>query len=277
MTLLSQFKKLITHEDGMYYHIHKLLGIGCLTHFVYRIYVGLQNNATTMEFLPNYTTFLCICMHTALHISSFEFILPQQRNFKYNVIFPEMRLHTMLFAYRAVLTMLIKIYIPYIEWLTGFIVFATMVCADGVSIYFRNNKYNNGTMMRNNAYSDGVLKKYAKEINTFYAVSQILATANILYGTTESAFLTLLPIQIAPFLMTLVKKGFLHQTGWHIWYTLALLTNYYWGYKYGLTLTNTGNKYKYWLSVLYVVIGRVFYGINKYKLWSAPIVISIFT
>jgi hypothetical protein len=211
-------------------------------------------------------------LHAALHISSFEFILPQKRNFTYNIIFPEMRFHTMIFAYRALLCMIINIYIKQFAFLKGIIVILTMISADYVTNYYKNKGYSNGTMMRNNAYSNGRLSKYVKQMNLFYAVCQIMATANMLFCKTERMFMTLFPIQIAPFLMTLEKKGIINQFHWHLYYTLSLICNFHWGFKYSIS----DNLFAiYWSSVAFVSIGRLYCNINKYILWFIPVTIGI--
>jgi hypothetical protein len=255
-------RRLFTHEDKT--QIHKSLGIGCLIHFVYR----LVNTSGTLGFLPNRFTAICLAMHIALHVSSFQFILPQKRNFTYNTIFPENRLHTMIFAYRALLVMIIRIYFPSLKFLCGIVVLFSMIFADMVTSYYKKIT-NNGTSIRNNPYPKS-LSIYSKQINLFYAFSQIGATTFILYGTENEAFLTLIPIQLASFLMTLEKKGFINQLGWHVGYSFALFINYYWRIVYGTI--DPDIKYIPNLVILFVSIGRLYFGIDKYILWALPII-----
>jgi len=268
-------KKLFTHEDSKFFHIHKITGVSVLIHFAYRFYIGISDSFVnkTMYFNPNINTLLSILLHASLHITSFQFLLPQKRNFSYNIIFPEMRLHSAIFAYRALLCMLINIYFNELQIIRGLIAFVTMIAADSVTVYYKNinNDTKNGTTIRDNAYKEGILKKYSKQINLLYSVAQIYATLNTIFANTEGIFLTLLPIQIAPFLMTLEKKGLISQTEWHIFYTLSLLSNIYWSYYYGIV---TIPLQQYHIFSVIVIIGRLYFNINKYILWLIPIIVN---
>jgi len=91
----------------------------------------------------------------------------------------------------------------------------------------------------------------------------------IMFRGADSAFLALLPIQTAPFLMTLVKKGILNQAEWHIWYTLALLTNWI------HALFGQGNDGNTVSTLAYMTIfwsataARLHYRVNKYAIWGS--------
>ena len=224
-----------------------------------------------MGFSQTRGTLMSVVLHASLHVSSFEFLLPQRRNFKYNIIFPEMRLHTMIFAYRALICMIIAVYFPYFRILNGFVVLLTMAAADAVTRYYKDS--NNGTMMRGNAYPDGWPITF---MNRFYSASQIMATLNMTFTKPEGMFLTVLPIQIAPFLMTLEKKGIISQQGWHGYYIASLFVSYYWGGRWGL-LENGVTNLMYWPLVGLLYLGRIHFGVNKYILWSAPILINLCT
>jgi hypothetical protein len=58
----------------------------------------------------------------------------------------------------------------------------------------------------------------------FYAYSQFLATLACLAVTNPAyPFSVILPIQLAAFLMTMVRKGFLSCKGYHILYSISLV------------------------------------------------------
>lgn len=246
--------RLHTHEDP--FGVHKVLGVACLAHFAYRISLGGD-----MGLVPNRWTLASLVLHAALHVSSFQFALPGRRNFKYNIIFPEMRLHTMIFAYRALLCTYVSLFAPGLRRiLNGLIVLGTMAAADAATWVYKS--HGNGTTMRGNAYPEWLPKGYGTALNRFYSASQIMATMNMIHGTSHSMFLTVLPIQVAPFLMTLEKKGLIRQWHWHLWYTIAILINYYSG------IVNTAKKR--WLfrpMVAFVYYFRIHRGLNKYLLW----------
>lgn len=275
-----QFKRLITHEDGAYFHMHKILGGAVLCHFVYRLYNLYRHGE--MLFDGSLNTLFCIIFHAMLHISSFEFILPKRRNKVYNIIWPEMRWHSLIFAYRSIITMILiwlcmNEYITqsFVVFMRGPIVIATIICADTVTNYYKRNNIVDisDSSMRGNPYPSYIGPKFIKIQNIFYSVSQALGTTNILYRGINMVFLQLFAIQIAPFGMTLVKKGVITQSGWHLMYTLALFLSYLYSALIPLDATNT----VYLSTVIMFSIARFYYNMNKYLLWSIAIALQLYT
>ena len=134
----KQSHRLVTHEDSRFAHAHKIFGVLAIGHFLYRLYLWYQTG--DMQFTPTPYTLGWIASHAALHITSFQFILPNRRNQVYNIIWPEMRLHSMFFAYRALLVMLVIygeqtgiIPLHLDQWLRGAIVIMTMVAVERTS------------------------------------------------------------------------------------------------------------------------------------------------
>lgn len=272
---IQQFHRLNTLEDSKYLHAHKFIGISVLGHFAYRLYLFYAYGS--MMFTPTLSTLAWIFLHASLHITSFQFHLSKVRNKKYNIIWPEMRWHTMIFAYRSLVTMLviwlsdssiIPLYIN--EYSRVFIVIATLMIADYVTYYYKKKDGDVGTTMRGNPYPDFVPEFYRKFHNLFYSLSQVLATLGILSSIEmDRVFLLLIPIQTAPFCMTLVKKGIIDQSGWHIYYTIALFINYTYYSKGSLISSNA-----YWIMFCLFAIFRFKFNVNKYILWG---VISLYT
>lgn len=126
--------------------------------------------------------------------------------------------------------------------------------------------------MRDNPYPEYIPKWTITLHNYFYSISQVFATMNILTcKDIDKIFLLLIPIQTAPFGMTLVKKGIIDQSGWHVYYTIALLINY-------LSVPHTiliPNKL-YWILSLIFSLLRFKYRVNKYILWSLIISYQVF-
>ena len=261
---MQRLMRLSTHEDAKYFHIHKAVGVFTLAHFAFRMY--LLATVGSMRFDRSPTTLACIGMHAFLHVTAFEFVLPRRRNMVYNIIFPEMRWHTLVFAYRALLCMLVTIYFPQYKFVNGVVVILTMIGADAATRRFSNTS----TMMRGNAYPSYVSDAVVKWHNLFYAVSQMFATMNMLYYNEDAMFITLIPIQTAPLLMTLAKKGLLSQLGWHVLNTGTLLLGYYRGLvDYGPHIAWPTNA----ALTAFVAIGRIKFKCNKYLLWSVPIIV----
>jgi hypothetical protein len=277
----KQIHRLSTKEDEHFFHLHKIFGIICMVHFIYRVYEGLSKGY--LDFSDFQSTNIWLFFHAFLHITSFQFVLPQKRNHVYNIIWPEMRLHTMIFAYRSIVTMfLINLFNH--KWLTlnqlnvskGFVVIGTILLADFVTFYFKESGIVEKTdsTMRKNPYPTWVWHAYTKYHNYFYSFSQILSTMNILtYNDMGRIFFILIPIQTAPFCMTLVKKGIMNQFGWHFYYTITLLINFIYGIlENGPRIIPAG---VYWYLVLVFCSLRFGLNVNKYILWSAIIVVQI--
>ena len=275
----QQSHRLVTHEDAKFAHAHKILGVLCLSHFFYRMYQFATQGPQFFD--KSLYTLGWIVMHAGLHVSSFEFILPSRRNKTYNTIWPEMRWHSLIFAYRSIaaMTVLWAQANGYINdhitmYLRSFIVIATMLAADYTTQHYKKKGAVDAkdSTMRGNPYPSYVSPRFAKVLNLFYSTSQAFATMVILSRGSESVFWLLLPIQTAPFLMTLEKKGIINQAGWHFWYTLAIAFTYVYNMKLPdeCVLLET---YR-WLTLLFCV-GRFYCNMNKYFLWSSLIAVML--
>lgn len=257
-------RKLFTHEDAAFFHAHKILGLYCLVHFAYRILsffgVGGVHGGFADGSVMSVATLI---PHFLLHASSFQFKLSPRRNHAYNIIWPEMRWHTMIFAFRSLLAMLCALWFPRARVLRGMLVLGTMLAADATTAYYKKRELvdRSDSTMRGMPYAAGTPAAVRKAVNLFYSTSQVFATVTILSRDPNGIFLVLLPIQTAPLGMTLVRKGLLDQTGWHIFYASTLLLNY----AYGWTLSSRTPLYS--TSVLFFCAMRFIFGVDKYLLW----------
>jgi hypothetical protein len=140
------------------------------------------------------------------------------------------------------------------------IVIGTLGAADMATWYFKAND----TTMRGMPFDERIPIVVRNKMNLFYSVSQVLATMNCLFSNNiDTPFLVLFPIQIAAFLMTLVKKGYLSTTGWHVLYSLALGLNY----AHAFYLGKLVGSYNYWRLALLFCLLRFEFRFNKYLLW----------
>lgn len=260
----SQVRRLVTHEDRG--HFHKILGALVLGHMAYRLNFIIKLGDSGL--LHSRYTPIWMAIHALLHISSFQFKLPNKRNLVYNIIWSEFRLHSLIFAWRSIINIM-ALWCG-IQWARGPLVLATMSSADIVTHFLGQS-----TTMRSNPYARGTSSEFIKWHNRFYSMSQFGATMAIMFRGADSAFMALLPIQTAPFLMTLVKKGVINQTEWHIWYTLGLLTN--WVH----ALAGKGNdgnlltSGQYMAVFITATIARLVFKVNKYVIWSAAWLVSL--
>lgn len=277
---VQQVHRLNTHEDQTFFYAHKVLGILVLANFIYRGYLRIRHGSMMLE-AADFPYWLVI--HAALHLTSFQFHLSTKRNRTYNIIWPEMRWHTMIFAYRSIITLTIqwlaneKIIPMYInDYSRGPIVLLTIIAADLVTNYYKKREMLEGTTMRGNPYPAWIPKCYIPYHNLFYSVSQVLGTMNILtHREMGRIFMILIPIQTAPFCMTLVKKGVIDQFAWHFYYTAALLSNYVYG-----AVTSYYDPINpfwfYWTAFALFCIGRFGLNMNKYLLWGYIVAASTY-
>lgn len=273
----GQVHRLVTHEDGHFFHAHKVFGVLGLMNFLYRIW----NHAVygDMNYSMSGWTILCIFVHAMMHVTSFEFLIPSRRNRTYNIIWPEMRWHSLVFAYRS-LVMMSLLWLSWngivsehlTVWARGPLVIATMLLADTITAHYKRTETlrESETTMRTNPYPSYVHPAVSRMYNLMYSASQVLGTMNILCRDIGSVFLVVFPIQIAPFGMTLVKKGILTQAGWHFWYSIAIFANY-WYAKTMVRANDNSLETFYTVSAIFFIIGRFGLNINKYALWCTVI------
>jgi hypothetical protein len=272
---VSNIFKLFTKEDKHYYDMHKILGGISMINYAYRFYLWF--NYGDMFIRNDILNISLILTHALLSGSSFIFKLSSVRIKVTPIIWPEGRLHSIIFAYRSIFI----IYIFMLYWYTGYeilnyirgiIVYLTIVCADSVTNYYKLELKildEKDTTMRRMPHPSYVSNRFMDNLNIFYSVSQIFATMNCIFAiNVDRVFIILFPIQIAMFLMTLAKKNIITSGGWHLWYTMALVTNYIIPlYSNHLFADNYEKIIFFSLSFLFMLF-RLKYNCNKYVLWS---------
>lgn len=217
--------KLLSHHDR--FHVHALLGLSALIHFFLRFFWLFVFGEET--FLPNAASAVGLTIHFLLHATSFQFHLPRNRQWSQPMIWKEFRVHNAIFAYRNLIGAALGCFAP-VWWLHSpwsvtswlaktLLVFVTMRAADwGTDTFGSTEKRTTNAM----PYPPSVSPDVQQFIKRFYAKAQFVATALAVCGTPVLAFGSVLAIEIASFLMTLVRKGFLSAAGYHILYSLSL-------------------------------------------------------
>ncbi len=264
--------KLFTHEDGRFFHAHKVFGLSALATFAYWTVWGDIGKSC-----PWPTIFI----HLMLHVTSFEFILSPRRNRVYNIIWPEMRWHTFLFGARSLVAVAL-IYLGAPGWMKMANAFATMVLADVVTRFLGPGAGQVGgevgkqgeplasTTMRGNPFPEWVGPRMRKLLNTFYSMSQAGGTLLIMTSCSMSnVYFVLFPIQTAPFLMTLERKGLIRQLEWHLAYGASLVAVIV-----HVTLNSGETSCAItWPGVSAVLaffyVARMRLGVSKYAVWGA--------
>jgi len=251
------YKKLVTKEDP--YMLHKFLGTFVLIHYVYRYYLLFRYNDM---FLMNPTGMNCIYIHGLLSISSLIFHIPSIRNPKSPMIYPEFRAHSILFALRSVVCCILHYHQYPIYYNIG-VNYITMLNADVIT-YVYNPDGKNGKTMRNMPFDDNISKEEQDSVTFMHSSMQIGATTFML-STMDSAFSPMFSIQLAAFLMTLVRKNIISSRSWHILYAFSLWINVFIFLTPKVTIDLIIAE-----SSMYFIYKNVFfkYRLNKYYAWS---------
>jgi hypothetical protein len=244
---------LISNHDP--YHVHKILGLFALVHFLYRLFnIAINGYAFSEWELQEGSSWplACLLLHGLLSWSSLLLPLTKKRILTAPMIWPEFRLHSIAFATRHVLGTGMCIAglwslgspeqqltlqeaassstLPfalaqrlYTFAVRSAIVLATSHAAAHITEHMGSKADRTTNSM---PYPPGTSAALGQQFKAFYATAQFHATAQAVAGDATMAFAPLFAIQGAPLLMTLVRKGKLGATAYHITYTLALLVPY---------------------------------------------------
>lgn len=258
MVKINNINKLKTKEDFL--DIHKLLGIYSILHYGYRSF----NRSSDIHYL-------FILPHLLLSLSSLIFKIVKKKHKNIPVIWPEFRLHSILFASRSFIACflvdLCKYYnIEEYGFLLRFLlVFSTLYLSNVVTYHYKkvNLLKENDSTMRTMPY----FTKKTKLIKKFYSIKQFIATSAILFNTDKFIlFYSAFPVQIAAFLMTCVKKNIITNKEWHIYYSFSLLIT---------LILSCKNLLEYLINFIYgIILLKIRIHINKYLLWSTVFVIG---
>jgi hypothetical protein len=228
---------LITSHDP--YHVHKILGLLVLISYIYRYYLVF----TTGSAFPNQRSIsvFAICSvvpHGLLSWSSLLLPLPKTRNFNSPMIWPEFRLHSILFATRHMLCTVASLaslwpnnYSDNIDIakmikdgvVRAIIIMGTVHTASLITAHYGDfDKRTTNSM----PYPPEITPAQQSIIKKWYSLSQFGATISCLMNDASINFAPLLAIQMAPLLMTLVRKGKISTWTYHRVYSLSLFLGY---------------------------------------------------
>lgn len=245
-----------------YLNLHKSMGFGCLIHYGYRFYLKIKYDTMFLDINPIYPLF-----HLGLSLSSFIFKVPIKRFLNKTIIWKELQLHNIIFTSRSIFIIYHSIFFKTINiyfYLTKLaIVLSHHYLADLVSNKYINNDLTTTRDIRGE-YGNNIIKK-------FYAISQIIATTNLLIITNpDSSFTIMFPIQLSAFLMTLVRKRIISNNLWHIFYTSSLIFPFILFNKN--IIKNSNNIHFY--SLLHIFLRL---GIKTNKYFNMILISSLFT
>ena len=254
-------RKLVTREDPAF--VHKALGAFALLHYAYRFANYLLRGDMMFSAIGGGATALvaiaAVCSHGLLSASSFIFHIPAFRNRQAPMIFPEFRMHSILFTWRSIACFLIHFHrVPRVYACVACGV--TMLLADAVTA----NHNRGGGTMRNMPFDECISREDRERITLMHSSMQIRATMFMLCNV-ETAFSPMFSIQIAAFLMTLVRKNIIGARDWHVLYAIALWINALLYLSRNMPIDFLCTQW-----VLYTLYTKLFFRLrtNKYLAWS---------
>jgi hypothetical protein len=200
-------KQLITKEDP--YHMHKIIAMMCLVSFAFRFYnVGEYDMG--FDLYPH-LTIPTMLLHYSLNLSSFLFHIPKKRITHGGRIWPEYRIHSLVFNTRSQLVMAWYLLERYFGWEPVYfanyaILMLVFFINDFASRYVIEPQYQSNSVR-------GLDMRPASKF--FFSVLQFNGTANLLLGMRRLTipFLILFPIQMTAFAGTLQRKNLIRYNG----------------------------------------------------------------
>lgn len=217
--------KLLSHHDR--YHVHAILGLSALVHFLFRFIHFFVTGRDS--FSPGIISAITLGIHVMLHVTSFQFILPRNRLWTKPMIWDEFRVHNAIFAARNLCGAAIGIWAPEWWWRSPLsvsslgakiaLVLVAAKVADVVTETLGSRDKRTTNAMPYPPETDPRVEHTAK---WFYAKSQFVATGLSAFGLPFLSFGSVLAIEIASFLMTLVRKGIIEARHYHCLYGFAL-------------------------------------------------------
>lgn len=277
-------KKLFTSEDP--HNFHKSCGLFVLLNYAYRFYQMYFGEMTAGfgsrgGLGTNFTAILCLIPHAFLSVSSLIFhSVPKERVVGLPMIWQEFRMHSIIFALRSVVATLaswLSIHFnhdPAVRKLAVVISGATVLIAnyyaDEATKKLRPSEPESTTATM--PYWEGCPVSTQRRFKYFYAYSQFLATMACLAVTNPAyPFAVMLPIQLAAFLMTMVRKGFLSSKGYHMIYTSSLVMPFLVvARRYFITRSYDAPKM---LAAGWLLYRLRCSGVNKYCIWI-PVILA---
>jgi ferredoxin-NADP reductase len=269
----TKISKLITHEDK--FHIHKSMGVISLLNYFYLLFDCLYSGATAEMTLRNTDSGFIglVWVHTILSLSALQFLIPRTRTGILPMIWQEFRAHSIVFAVRSFLIInalyfffhskdestSTSITTPTAIVVRLAFVLLAMKMADVSTEYLRENRKETTTASM--PYWSDCPASIQSAIKYFYTHSQFMATIVCLFADIPYILAVAFPIQIASFLMTLVRKNIISAFWYHMFYGASLLIVY---------LINAADMKLYPLILIGVALiyARVHLKLNKYVLWT---------
>jgi len=217
---------------------------------------------------------MLVILHALLSWSSLLLPLPKKRNYKGPMIWIEFRLHSIIFATRHVISTVISLNQMwpssenmFLRTLSKiFLVVATSRLAGLVTSTYdgcENNRTTNSM-----PYPTWTTRMQQRYVKFMYAKTQFFATVGVMFDDPSLNFAPVLAIQIAPLMMTLVRKGKSSPMWYHRIYSISLWLSYFAGAGRMMASGDGDGFILSGLTVGWVIFVRISYGYPHWILWS---------
>mmetsp|Transcript_75890 Transcript_75890/g.214609 ORF Transcript_75890/g.214609 Transcript_75890/m.214609 type:complete len:341 (+) Transcript_75890:66-1088(+) len=272
--------KLLSHHDRL--HAHALLGATALLHFLFRIARLLAHCEDTLA--PGAWSAALLAVHALLHATSFQFEVPRNRIYTAPMIWREFRAHNAIFAYRNLLGAVLGIWFPDWWWRSPIsissmaakiaLTLATCKAADVVTASIGDTEKRTTNAM---PYPASMKPHQVQATKHYYAKAQFAAASLAVLGIPALAFASVLAIEVASFLMTLVRKGIIQRRTYHIVYAASLFIMLP---AMVVSLHGMGGDvamatFRAMIVTAFAVTLRMEQRMPKYSTWAASIVLGV--
>lgn len=243
--------KLFTTHDK--FRLHAISGMLCLASLLVRwlLLLGAGSGFTPAE--PNWAKISTLAVHALAPLLSLGIAVPVRRNMSRPMIWPEFRMQyapaslsasalarwpparaspplppppraadsSLIFSTRQVLSCLIALYAPapFAQFAQLAVAHAAMVAATQTTELLGDKELRTTSAM---PYPDVAAASEIAMVKNSYAYAQLLATAQAVSGNADLGFMPIAAIQLAPLMMTLVRKGLAKGEAYHLVYSVAL-------------------------------------------------------
>ncbi|PKG99351.1 cytochrome b5 domain-containing protein [Paraglaciecola sp. MB-3u-78] len=279
--LLHIKNKLMTHEDPFFFH--KIFGLLILVHIFMRSSVMVFESSDTLfgnsyfgltmeTMFPVWLMLLFAICHGFLSLSSLIFHVPKHANQNKPMIHSMFRAHSICFALRAVLVMIVDLIIadPQIQQF--------IICLIVISCFYSSDIISDRLTASDDRYKTTDSMPYWPDCSPIrqnihklsYAFAQYLASVICIFGTYESVFFTLPAIQGAAFLMTLTRKNLISPYAYHQIYTFLLF------YAVPFFLIIAPIKISLVIAIAAVCLYLRTIKVNKYLIWGPILLVATY-
>ena len=188
--------KLRTKEGARHYHVHRYLGVLVLLNYAYRVALRYTTGEPFGADEGSWEVLLVIVLHSTLSLTSLFFHIPQKRNKANPMIWPEFRVHSILFGCRSFVAMLwvwiccnAGILLDSVPAKVGrvAIVWINLILADMVTRHYKKIALvtKDDSTMRGMPYPKDWEQPRQDAFTTVYAILQFIATSAVMLNSNQ--------------------------------------------------------------------------------------------